>query len=84
MKFNAEAPVRDTYINVRDWRKGIAIINGFVLGRIFAIGPQQALYVPAGLLQEGENELIIFEHFTAPEYVKFSKNAIWGKGTYVH
>uniref|UniRef100_A0AAR5PMT9 Beta-galactosidase n=1 Tax=Dendroctonus ponderosae TaxID=77166 RepID=A0AAR5PMT9_DENPD len=82
--FNAEAPLRDTYINVRDWRKGIAIINGFVLGRIFAIGPQQAMYLPAGLLQEGENDLIIFEHFTAPEYVKFSKNAIWGKGTYVN
>ncbi|KAH1012466.1 hypothetical protein HUJ05_011622 [Dendroctonus ponderosae] len=78
------APLRDTYINVRDWRKGIAIINGFVLGRIFAIGPQQAMYLPAGLLQEGENDLIIFEHFTAPEYVKFSKNAIWGKGTYVN
>lgn len=84
MKFTATTPLRDTYVDVQDWRKGIVIINGFVLGRIFAIGPQQALYLPAGLLQEGENEIIIFEHFTAPEYVKFSKNPIWGVGTYIN
>lgn len=54
------------------------------MGRIFAIGPQQALYLPAGLLQEGENEIIIFEHFNAPEYVKFAAGPIWGLGTYIN
>ncbi|XP_066141163.1 beta-galactosidase-1-like protein 2 [Euwallacea fornicatus] len=81
--FSAKAPLRDTYINVQDWRKGIVIVNGFVLGRVFAIGPQQALYLPAGLLIEGDNEIIVFEHFSAPEYVKFSKDVIWGVGTHI-
>ncbi|CAG9772540.1 unnamed protein product [Ceutorhynchus assimilis] len=73
--------LRDTYINVQEWQKGIVIINNFVLGRIFAVGPQQTLYLPAGLLKEGENEIIIFEHFSAPEYVKFSDKHIWGYGS---
>ncbi|XP_076260670.1 beta-galactosidase-1-like protein 2 [Rhynchophorus ferrugineus] len=75
--------LRDTYVNVQDWLKGIVIINGFVLGRIFAVGPQQALYLPAALLREGVNEIIVFEHFTAPDVIKFSKDPIWGLGTYV-
>ncbi|CAG9772544.1 unnamed protein product [Ceutorhynchus assimilis] len=82
--FNVEAPLRGTYVNVQDWRKGIVIINGFVLGRTFAVGSQQALYLPAGLLQEGQNEIIVFEHFNAPEYVKFSKDPIWGVGTHIN
>ncbi|XP_050293705.1 beta-galactosidase-1-like protein 2 [Anthonomus grandis grandis] len=82
--FNATSPLSDTYVNVQEWRKGIVIINGFVLGRIFAVGPQQALYLPAGLLQEGENEIIVFEHFSAPEYVKFSADPIWGVGTHIN
>ncbi|CAG9772541.1 unnamed protein product [Ceutorhynchus assimilis] len=82
--FNVKAPLRDTYVNVQDWRKGIVIINGFILGRIFAVGPQQALYLPAGLLQEGQNEIIVFEHFSAPEYVKFSRDPIWGVGTHIN
>ncbi|XP_050293543.1 beta-galactosidase-1-like protein 2 [Anthonomus grandis grandis] len=81
VSFNASSPLRDTYINVQDWNMGIAIINGFVLGRIFSVGPQQALYLPAGLLEEGVNEIIIFEHFMAPEYLKFSKEHIWGYGS---
>lgn len=59
------------------------IINGFVLGRVFAVGPQQALYLPAPLMQEGENEIIIFEHFSAPDTIKFSKEPIWGVGTHI-
>ncbi|XP_060526562.1 beta-galactosidase-1-like protein 2 [Cylas formicarius] len=83
VSFNVTDP-KDTYVNVQDWNKGFVIINGLVLGRVFAVGPQQALYLPAGLLREGVNELIIFEHFSAPDVVKFSKDPIWGVGTNIH
>ena len=37
------------------------MLNGFNLGRYWEIGPQKTLYVPASVLKEGENELIVFE-----------------------
>ncbi|KAL1509805.1 hypothetical protein ABEB36_004486 [Hypothenemus hampei] len=77
--FNVSSvPVRDTFVNVQFWTKGILIINGFVLGRIFVVGPQQSLYLPAGLLQEGQNEIIVFEHFSAPTHLEFSEEMIYG------
>ena len=43
------------------WGKGCAFLNGFNLGRFWEIGPQNRLYIPAPLLKEGENEIILFE-----------------------
>ncbi|XP_030749415.1 beta-galactosidase-1-like protein 3 [Sitophilus oryzae] len=77
--FEVAVPDVDTYINVQDWVKGIVIVNGFVLGRVFAVGPQQALYLPKALLAVN-NEIIIFEHFTASDYIKFSADPIYGLG----
>lgn len=51
----------DTFIQLKGLVKGIVIINGFVLGRYWTIGPQQTLYVPKSLLIQGENQVIIFE-----------------------
>ncbi|REE92703.1 beta-galactosidase [Paenibacillus taihuensis] len=51
----------DTFLNMEGWTKGVAFVNGFNLGRYWEIGPQKTLYVPAPLLREGANELIIFE-----------------------
>ncbi|MGZ3752494.1 MAG: glycoside hydrolase family 35 protein, partial [Mucilaginibacter sp.] len=36
----------DTYLDMRNWEKGIVWINGHNLGRYWSIGPQQTLYVP--------------------------------------
>ena len=37
-------------------------VNGFNIGRYFnPAGPQKTLYVPAPLLREGENEIVVFE-----------------------
>ena len=41
--------------------KGFVTVNGFNLGRYWEIGPQVSLYVPASVLKEGENEIIVFE-----------------------
>lgn len=51
----------DTFLDLEGWGKGVAFINGFNLGRFWEIGPQKRLYIPAPLLREGENELVIFE-----------------------
>lgn len=53
--------VADTFLRVDGWVKGVVFLNGFNLGRYWEIGPQQTLYIPAPLLKQGDNELILFE-----------------------
>ncbi len=52
----------DTFVELTGFSKGFVFINGFNIGRFFnTAGPQKTLYVPAPLLNEGENEIIVFE-----------------------
>ena len=52
----------DTFLRTDGFHKGIAIVNGFNLGRYYNdAGPQRTLFVPAEILHSGENEVIIFE-----------------------
>lgn len=52
----------DTFIRLDGFHKGIVIVNGFNLGRYYNdAGPQKTLYVPAPMLKEGKNEVIVFE-----------------------
>ena len=52
----------DTFVELENFQKGIVIINGFNLGRYYnAAGPQKTLYVPAPILKQGANEIIVFE-----------------------
>ncbi len=53
--------VADTFIYLDNFKKGFVTINGFNLGRYWEIGPQKSLYVPASVLKEGENEIVVFE-----------------------
>ncbi|MBQ7789075.1 MAG: beta-galactosidase [Clostridia bacterium] len=53
--------VADTFLYLDSFKKGFVVINGFNLGRYWEIGPQRSLYVPASVLKEGENEIVIFE-----------------------
>lgn len=69
----------DTFLDMRKWSRGIVIVNGFVLGRYFFVGPQQTLYLPAPLLRTGSNEILVFEHYNAPDSLEFSKAPIFGK-----
>ena len=52
---------KDTFLYLDNFKKGFVVINGFNLGRYWEIGPQRSLYVPASILKEGENEIIVFE-----------------------
>ena len=54
-------PLRDTFMDMRGWGKGFVVLNGFNLGRFWYLGPEFSLYVPAGVLLPGDNEIIVFE-----------------------
>lgn len=53
--------VADTFLRCDSFTKGFVTVNGFNIGRYWEIGPQKTMYVPASLLKQGENEIIIFE-----------------------
>jgi hypothetical protein len=53
---------KDTYMHMAEgWEKGVAFINGFNLGRYDVNSPQKDLYVPASVLKQGTNEVVILE-----------------------
>jgi len=51
----------DSYLDMTQWGKGCVLINGFLLGRYWNIGPQKHLYIPAALFHTGENKITVFE-----------------------
>ncbi|XP_075545069.1 beta-galactosidase-like isoform X2 [Dermacentor variabilis] len=52
----------DTFLLIEMFRKGIAILNGFNLGRYWtSAGPQKTLYVPSVLFRDGGNLLLLLE-----------------------
>lgn len=55
------AAVGDTYLDMRGWGKGAVWVNGHNLGRYWRIGPQQCLFVPAGWLKRGRNEIVVLD-----------------------
>jgi beta-galactosidase len=63
--FNVEKPA-DTFLDTSAFAKGEVWLNGHALGRVWNIGPQKTLYVPAPWLKAGENEVIVFDLDGAP------------------
>lgn len=57
---NIEKPA-DTYLDTRVFTKGFVWANGHPLGRIWDIGPQRALYLPAPWQHKGANDVIVFD-----------------------
>lgn len=53
--------VADTFLSMEGWGKGIVFVNGFNLGRYWNIGPTKTLYIPAPILKQGDNEIVVFE-----------------------
>lgn len=50
----------DTFMEVKDWKRGVVFVNGFNIGRYFSGGPQLTMYIPAPLLKVGENTVSYF------------------------
>ena len=51
----------DTFLDTSALGKGEVWINGRPLGRVWQIGPQKALYLPAPFLKTGENQVVVFD-----------------------
>ena len=73
--------VRDTFIDMSNWGKGIVFINGKNIGRFWKTGPQQTLYIPGVWLNKGKNEIIIFDQLnpTVQDKVSTLKRPILDK-----
>ncbi len=52
---------KDTFLKLDNFTKGFVTVNGFNIGRYWEIGPQRTLYIPASILKNGKNEIIVFE-----------------------
>ncbi|WP_189714445.1 glycoside hydrolase family 35 protein [Streptomyces chryseus] len=51
----------DASLRLPGWERGFAWVNGFCVGRYWAVGPQESLYVPGTVLREGANEVWVLE-----------------------
>jgi beta-galactosidase len=70
----------DTFLRLDGFKKGFVTVNGFNLGRYWEIGPTKTLFVPAPMLKEGKNEIIVFESDgTASTTVEFFAEPDLGK-----
>ena len=58
--FEVKEP-KDTYLELSEFGKGVAYVNGRNLGRFWNVGPTLSLYIPHSYLKEGANRIIIFE-----------------------
>ena len=58
--FTVEHPA-DTFLDLRNWGKGVVWVNGHCLSRYWNIGPQQTAYLPGPWLKQGGNEIIILD-----------------------
>ncbi|MBE6563198.1 MAG: beta-galactosidase [Ruminococcaceae bacterium] len=70
----------DTFVKTTGFTKGFVTVNGFNLGRFYnSAGPTKTLFLPAPVLKEGENEIIVFETdgCSAPE-IEFVSAPILG------
>ena len=57
--FSAEKG-KECFVRFDSFKKGLIWVNGFLLGRYWEIGPQEALYLPGSLLGE-KNEIVVLE-----------------------
>ncbi|MGW1179522.1 glycoside hydrolase family 35 protein [Kitasatospora sp. NPDC002543] len=60
----------DAFVALPGWGRGLLWLNGFLLGRYSAQGPQRTLYAPAPLWRAGVNELVLLELDTHGEEIE--------------
>ena len=52
---------KDTFIDMSDWKRGMVWLNGRALGRYWSIGPTQTCYAPGCWIEDGDNEIVIWD-----------------------
>lgn len=74
----------DTFMELKGWEKGVVFINGQNLGRYWNIGPQETLYLPGAWLDQGINQVIVFEEEMAGPMVRFTETPHLGRNQYLN
>ncbi|MGP9682897.1 glycoside hydrolase family 35 protein [Brachybacterium sp. AOP3-A1-3] len=69
----------DTFLDVSAAGHGVAYVNGFCVGRYWNIGPQQTLYVPAPLVREGTNEVLLLDLEKRPMRLALAEEHVFGR-----
>lgn len=63
----------DTFLDMRNFGKGIVFINGKNIGRYWSkVGPQLTLYVPGVWLKKGENIIQVFEQINDKDVLEIN------------
>ncbi|CZR50366.1 related to Beta-galactosidase [Phialocephala subalpina] len=78
--FDIEGEIRDTFLHLANWTKGVVWVNGENLGRYWVVGPQQTLYLPGCYLKEEGNEILVL-NLEPSEYmgaVEGVVDRLWG------
>ena len=52
---------KDTFLDMHDFKRGMVCVNGHWIGRYWAIGPTQTMYVPGCWLNDGKNTVQVFD-----------------------
>ena len=81
-RFHAKMSAEDTYLDMREWQRGLVRVNGHWIGRYWSIGPTQTMYVPGCWLKDGDNEIVIWDAVgatPADAKLKWQKEPILGE-----
>ncbi len=65
-KYRVTMEAKDTFLDMRAWKRGMVRVNGHWIGRYWSIGPTQTMYVPGCWLKDGENEILIWDAVGLP------------------
>jgi beta-galactosidase len=57
----------DAFLDLSGAGHGVAYVNGHCVGRYWAIGPQQSLYIPSPWIRQGHNEVVLLDLERVPE-----------------
>ncbi|XP_053784728.1 beta-galactosidase-1-like protein 2 isoform X3 [Desmodus rotundus] len=74
----------DTFMKLEGWEKGVAFVNGQNLGRYWNIGPQETLYLPGAWLDQGINQVLVFEERMAGPVIQFTDTPYLGRNQYLN
>ncbi len=67
---------KDCFIHPKGFTKGFIMVNGFLIGKYWNIGPQLSVYLPYPILKD-ENEIIIFDEEPVTEaYIEITDRHI--------
>ncbi len=60
-RYRVKMEAKDTFLDMRAWKRGMVSVNGKWIGRYWSIGPTQTMHIPGCWLKDGENEIVVWD-----------------------